>query len=177
MSQLVFTCVGSNLHARAALREHAEAAGLLVVEDQSADDWPYERAAAYLLRQLEALHGSNPGRAVAILTGGELSVPLPASPGAGGRNQQFALACALEIRDRPITVLSAGTDGIDGNSAAAGAIVDGTTVLRAKALGFSVPDALVRFDAFPLLHALGDLVITGPTGTNVRDLRLLVHAG
>jgi len=177
MGQLVFTRIGSNHHARAELRRHAEATGLFVVEDQSVDDWPYERAAAHLLDHLDRLHRSHPGRAVAILTGGELSVPLPTSPGAGGRNQQFALACALEIHGRPIAVLSAGTDGIDGNSTAAGAVVDGTTVARAKAHGFSVPGALARFDAFPLLHALGDTVITGPTGTNVRDLRLLVHAG
>jgi hydroxypyruvate reductase len=177
MSQLVFTRIGSNDHARIELRRHAEAAGLFVVEDQSVDDWPYERAAAHLLDHLDRLHRSHPGRAVAILTGGELSVPLPGSPGTGGRNQQFALACALEITGRPVAVLSGGTDGVDGNSTAAGAVVDGTTVSRAKALGFSVHDHLRRFDAFPLLHALGDAVITGPTGTNVRDLRLLVHAG
>ena len=177
MSRLVFTRIGSNDHARIELRRHAEAAGLFVVEDQSVDDWPYERAAGHLLDHLDRLHRGHPGRAVAILTGGELSVPLPGSPGTGGRNQQFALACALEITGRPIAVLSAGTDGVDGNSTAAGAVVDGTTVSRAKALGLSVHDHLRRFDAFPLLHALGDAVITGPTGTNVRDLRLLVHAG
>jgi glycerate 2-kinase len=177
MSRLVFRRIGSNDHARAAMRRHAAAAGLSVFEDQSVDDHPYELAATRLLEQLDQLHYRDPGRAVAVLTGGELSVPLARAPGVGGRNQQFALACALKIRHCPITVLSAGTDGVDGNSTAAGAIVDGTTVLRAKALGFSVPDALARFDAFPLLHALGDTVITGPTGTNVRDLRLLVHAG
>ncbi|HEX6810246.1 MAG TPA: DUF4147 domain-containing protein [Planctomycetota bacterium] len=177
MSRLVFTRVGSNEHARAALRAHAEASGLFVVVDQRVDDWPYERAAAHLLRHLEALHRRHPGRAVAILCGGELSVPLPANPGQGGRNQQFALACARRIPGRPIAVLSAGTDGIDGNSSAAGAVADGATVARAKQRGFSVTDHLLRCDAFPLLHALGDLVITGPTGTNVRDLRLLVHAG
>ena len=176
-SQLVFTRIGSNEHARAELRRHAEVAGLFVVEDQSVDDEHYERAAAHLLDHLDRLHHRHPGRSVAILTGGELSVPLPANPGTGGRNQQFALACALRIDGRPIAVLSAGTDGIDGNSVAAGACVDGTTVARAKALGLSLQDHLRRFDAFPLLHALGDAVITGPTGTNVRDVRLLVHTG
>lgn len=140
------------------------------------DDWPCERAADVLLRRLDRLRRRHPGRDVAIVTTGELSVPLPPSPGLGGRNQQFALACARRIRGRPITVLSCGTDGIDGNSPAAGAVVDGTTIARSRVLGFSVHDALRHCDAFPLLHALGDTVITGPTGTNVRDLRVLVHA-
>jgi glycerate 2-kinase len=139
------------------------------------DDWPCERAADDLLRRLDRLHRRHPGRDVAIVTTGELSVPLPPDPGRGGRNQQFALACARRIRGMPITVLSCGTDGIDGNSPAAGAIVDGTTMARARRLGLDVHGALRGCAAFPLLHALGDTVITGPTGTNVRDLRVLVH--
>lgn len=108
---------------------------------------------------------------------GELSVPLPADPGIGGRNQQFVLHCATRIDGQAITVLSCGSDGQDGSSPAAGALADGTTLPRARALGRDVHDALHRCDAFPLLHALGDTVVTGPTGTNVRDLRVLVHAG
>jgi hydroxypyruvate reductase len=68
-------------------------------------------------------------------------------------------------------VLSAGTDGVDGNSPAAGAVVDGTTVARS---GGEVAVALQRFNAFPLFEKLGDAVVTGPTGNNVRDLRVLV---
>ena len=71
-------------------------------------------------------------------------------------------------------MLSAGTDGIDGNSQAAGAVVDGTTVERAKQNGFDVATALAQFDSFPLLDAIGDAIITGPTGNNVRDLRVLL---
>jgi hydroxypyruvate reductase len=71
-------------------------------------------------------------------------------------------------------VLSAGTDGIDGNSPAAGAVADGTTCARARARGLDPDHALARFDAFPLFAALGDAIVTGPTGTNVRDLRMLV---
>ncbi|MBL8735336.1 MAG: hypothetical protein JNL12_02800 [Planctomycetes bacterium] len=111
---------------------------------------------------------------MALVAGGELSVPLPPDPGTGGRNQQFALACARRIRGQPITVLSCGTDGIDGNSPAAGAIVDGTTMVRARRTFLDVHAAMRRCDAFPLLHALGDTVLTGPTGTNVRDLRVLL---
>jgi hydroxypyruvate reductase len=102
-------------------------------------------------------------------------VPLPANPGIGGRNQQFVLECARLIRGRPITVLSGGTDGIDGNSTAAGGLADGHTMARARARGCDVHRALRDCDAFPLLQALGDTVVTGPTGTNVRDLRVLVH--
>ena len=166
--------IGSNEIARAAAMASLRAAGVLAIDDPATDDWPYERAASHLLARLDRLRRHHPGRTVAIVAGGELSVPLPPSPGTGGRNQQFALACARRIRGRPITVLSCGTDGIDGNSRAAGAIVDGATMARARRAGFDVHDALRRCDAFPLLHALGDTVITGPTGTNVRDLRILV---
>lgn len=156
------------------LRRRARAAGWLVVVDDRTDDWPYERAAEHLLRRLERLRRRHPGRTVALLAGGELSVPLPPTPGLGGRNQQFALACARRIRGQRITVLSVGTDGIDGNSPAAGAVVDGTTMARALRAGFDVHTALRHCDAFPLLQGLGDAVTTGPTGTNVRDVRLLV---
>lgn len=94
--------------------------------------------------------------------------------GTGGRNQQFALACAEKIVGEPITVLSAGTDGIDGNSPAAGGVVDGTTVNRADRYGLGIVNALGSFDSYPLLHALGDAIETGPTGNNLRDLRILL---
>jgi hydroxypyruvate reductase len=158
-------------------RAHAQRAGWSVVVDESTDDWPYERAAGHLLHRLERLRRRQPGRTIALVAGGELSVPLPPNPGTGGRNQQFALACARRLRGRPIAVLSCGTDGIDGNSPAAGAIVDGTTMARARAAGLSVHGALTRCDAFPLLAALGDTVVTGPSGTNLRDLRVLVYRG
>jgi glycerate 2-kinase len=161
--------------ATTAMLAAATAAGLHVVEEPGVDDWPYERAAERLLARLDQEHRRHPGRAVAVLTGGELSVPLPPAPGTGGRNQQFALHCARRIRGRPIAVLSGGTDGIDGTSPAAGAVVDGTTMARARRAGLDVHDALRRCDAFPLLHALGDTIVTGPTGNNLRDLRLLVH--
>lgn len=158
-----------------AARALAQAA-VVVTVDESTDDWPYRRAADHLLGRLERLRRRHAGRPVAIVAGGELSVPLPAAPGTGGRNQQFALHCARLIRGRPIAVLSCGTDGIDGSSPAAGAVVDGTTMARARRRGLDVHAHLARCDAFPLLHALGDTVCTGPTGTNVRDLRLCLHA-
>ena len=72
-----------------------------------------------------------------------------------------------------MTVLSAGTDGIDGNSPAAGAVVDGSTLIRAGGIQ-PVHDALTRFDAYPLFSRLGDAITTGPTGNNLRDLRILL---
>ena len=159
------------------MAERLQRDGVRVAVVRGIDDWPYERAAAHLLEQLGTLRRQHPGGPVAVVTAGELSVPLPREHGTGGRNQQFVLHVATRIGGQPITVLSGGTDGIDGNSPAAGALVDGSTLARAHARGLDVADALRRCDAFPLLHALGDTVITGPTGTNVRDLRVLVHHG
>ena len=97
-----------------------------------------------------------------------------ASAGTGGRNQHFALHCAEKIAGENIAVLSAGTDGIDGNSPAAGAVVDGTTSERARAEGMNLSESLRGFNAFPLLEKLGDTIHTGPTGTNVRDVRIVM---
>jgi hydroxypyruvate reductase len=94
--------------------------------------------------------------------------------GVGGRNQQFALACAQKIAGANITVLSAGTDGVDGNSPAAGAIADGTTRERAESRGLEPAASLRSFSAYPFFEALGDTIMTGPTGNNLRDLRILL---
>ncbi|MBX3461635.1 MAG: DUF4147 domain-containing protein [Planctomycetes bacterium] len=171
------TLVADERAAAAAMTAGLRRAGVLAVADDSVDDWPCERAVDRLLRRLDRLRRRHPGRHVAVVATGELAVPLPSEPGVGGRNQQFVLACARRIRGRPITVLSAGTDGIDGNSPAAGGLADGATLARARARGLDAHRALGRADAHPLLHALGDTVVTGPTGTNVRDLRVLVHSG
>jgi hydroxypyruvate reductase len=109
-----------------------------------------------------------------LISGGEVTVKVKDNPGIGGRNQQFALYCAQKIAGENITVLSAGTDGIDGNSDAAGAIADGTTIERARQRGLNAEAALRRFDSYPLFNAIGDSVMTGPTGNNVRDLRILM---
>ena len=94
--------------------------------------------------------------------------------GTGGRNQQFVLACAAGISGEAITVLSAGTDGIDGNSPAAGAIADSTTLDRAQARGLDAGAHLATFNAYPFFESLGDAIMTGPTGNNLRDLRILL---
>jgi glycerate 2-kinase len=164
-------------HAVQALVRTVEATGVVVEVDRSCDDQPYQRAAQHLLGRLTALQRRHPADDVAVISGGELSVPLPPVPGRGGRNQQFALECAHQIEGQPITVLSAGTDGVDGNSNAAGGVVDGTTMSRAAARGLDVFDHLRRRDAHPLLSALDDAVVTGRTATNLRDLRLLLSSG
>jgi hydroxypyruvate reductase len=147
--------------------------GLVAEIDCRCDDWEFGRAAEYLLQRLRKLRRSS-GAPCAIVSGGELSVRVPAGGGVGGRNQHFALACARQIAGEAITVLSAGSDGIDGNSVAAGAIADGSTLQRAAALGLDTETFLRRFDAYPLFHSLGDIILTGPTGNNLRDLRLLI---
>jgi glycerate 2-kinase len=141
-----------------------------VVIDNECDDWDYADATRYLLGRFDELRSTH--RKLCLLSGGEVTVRLNRGHGAGGRNQQFALACALSGRD--VVVLSAGSDGIDGNSPAAGAIADATTVTRAQALGIDAESALARFDAYPLFDALGDTLITGPTHNNLRDLRILL---
>ncbi|MGC9157766.1 MAG: glycerate kinase type-2 family protein [Terracidiphilus sp.] len=161
----------SNLSAREAARQRAVAAGFAVEVDNTCDDWDYRRAADYLLGRVRALRREDPR--ICLISGGEVTVTVNTRPGTGGRNQQFALYCAERIRDENLCVFSAGTDGIDGNSPAAGAVADGTTSARAREKGLSAAAALESFDAYPLFSALGDAIVTGPTGTNVRDLRLL----
>ncbi len=153
----------------------AERAGYFAVVDNSCDDWDYADAARYLLQRFAAEQAAHPR--CCLISGGEVTVVLNRTPGAGGRNQQFVLACALELAKTPeemLVVFSAGSDGIDGNTRAAGAMADPTTVQRALAFGYDPEDALARFDACPLLTALGDSVVTGPTGHNLRDLRLFI---
>jgi hydroxypyruvate reductase len=75
-----------------------------------------------------------------------------------------------------VTVLSGGSDGVDGNSPAAGAVCDETTMARAASRGFDIIAGLEQFDSFPIFRALGDAIITGPTGNNVRDLRILLSS-
>ena len=149
----------------------AERAGFIVHVDNSCDDWDYEKAAGYLLQKLRELRKQfSP---VCLISGGEVTVKVT-NGGIGGRNQQFALACAEKIGGENITVLSAGTDGVDGNSPAAGAVVDGSTIERAQMRNLNVGGVLGEFDAYPLFKALGDEVETGPTGNNLRDLRILL---
>ena len=156
-------------------RALAQKAGYFVAVDNSCDDWDYGDAARYLLERFHSLRSTHPK--MCLISAGEVTVTIDRTPGAGGRNQQFTLACAIELArhpGEPLTVLSAGTDGIDGNTRSAGALADPTTVTRARAFGYDPDLSLANFNACPLFTALGDSVVTGPTGHNLRDLRLLI---
>jgi glycerate 2-kinase len=151
----------------------AEAKGFLVCCDNSTDDWPVERAAEYLLEQLEELRRTHRGQRVALIADGEVSSP-GTGTGIGGRNSAFVLACVEKIAGKKIAVLSAGTDGMDGNSPAAGAVADGQTLESARAAGLEPGDAFRQSDAFTFFSRLEDAIVTGPTGNNLRDLRILI---
>ena len=158
-----------------AARDHAQSLGYKVFIDNACDDWDYAKAAQYLLARFHELR--NQHERVCLLSSGEVTVHLGKNPGCGGRNQQFALEAALDLaryEGQPLAVLSAGSDGIDGNSPAAGAIADTTTVARARSYNFDPEATLRRFDACTLFTALGDAIVTGPTGNNLRDLRILI---
>jgi glycerate 2-kinase len=164
----------SNADALRAAAMKASEMGYAVDIDNSCDDQDYAKAADYLLDKLRKLRRG--ASRVCLLSGGEVTVRLGENSGTGGRNQQFALYCGEKIASERITVLSAGTDGIDGNSDAAGAIADGSTLNRYSLLGTgkSLTQVQKSFDAFHVFERLGDSVITGPTGNNVRDLRILL---
>src|SRR5882762_6220473 len=162
----------SNKTAIDAAAAEATRLGFAVTIDNSCDDWDYDRAAEYLVGRLRELR-KNKSR-VCLISGGEVTVRVTGEGGVGGRNQQFALASASRIAGGNIAVLSAGTDGIDGNSPAAGAVVDGTTVARSATAGLDVARNLASFNAYPLFQTLVDAVLTGPTGNNVRDIRILL---
>jgi glycerate 2-kinase len=163
-----------------AARQHAATLGYHVILDNACDDWPCDQAARYLVERLIELRNQHPGQKLCLLSGGEVTVTIDRPPGTGGRNQHFALACALLLEERlpsePAVCLSAGSDGVDGNSHAAGAIVETSTAAGARAVGLDPTRALAAFDSGPLLTAIGNTLTTGPTGNNLRDLRIFLSA-
>ena len=124
---------------------------------------------------MEVLNSGNPVKKPAcIISGGETTVTIKGG-GLGGRNQEFALAAAQEIDGlQEITILSGGTDGTDGPTDAAGAIADGSTIERARKLKMDPYVYLDKNDSYHFFENLDDLLITGPTKTNVMDLRLMI---
>ena len=108
-----------------------------------------------------------------LISGGEFSCPVRGD-GRGGRNLETVLRCAIGLEHQPGVILSAGTDGIDGNSPAAGAIADETTISHARSLGLDPADFVARSDSYSFFEKLKSLIVTGPTGTNVRDVRILI---
>ncbi|WP_353071833.1 glycerate kinase type-2 family protein [Tunturiibacter gelidoferens] len=165
------------------VEQRARDLGFYVVVDNTCDDWSYSVAAEYLLERLRGLRRDH-GR-VCVISSGEVTVELSArisldgndKLGVGGRNQHFALYAATLLRslDARTVVLSAGTDGIDGNSSAAGAVVDETLLDDEKLLP-QAQGSLQRFDSGTFLQEAGLSIVTGATGNNLRDLRILLAA-
>jgi hydroxypyruvate reductase len=168
--------VGSNLLAIEAAQEVARALGYqtLVLSSRIAGETREVAAMHAAIAQEVCATGRPLAPPACIISGGETTVTLRGG-GKGGRNQEFALAAALQLDGwERVTCLSGGTDGTDGPTDAAGALADGNTLERARQLGLSAAACLRENDAYPFFAALGDLLITGPTGTNVMDLRLLL---
>jgi len=156
--------------------EAAQHCGFIVEIATDISDAPIAEGCEKLVNRLQELRAQVKDETpVCLISGGEFACPIQGD-GVGGRNLESALRLALLRRSEPtdFVALCAGTDGIDGNSLAAGAIVDNRTIDRATTLGFDANDFLRRSDAYSFFAALGDAIITGPTGTNVRDLRILV---
>ena len=176
-SRSQWVCLLDNVAVLERLEREVRRLDWVLQRDLSVDDQPVEVAVETLLDRLQSLLRTHPGKTVAVTTGGELSSPVKGD-GRGGRNQAFVLWAARKLVERRMraTVLSAGTDGIDGNSPAAGAIADESTVARALALGLDPAEFERRSDSFGFFERLDDLIVTGPTGNNVRDLRMLVAA-
>jgi len=151
----------------------SESAEFITICDNTTDNWPVEKAVDFLLAQLGELKQANLGKSVAVIADGEISSPVTGD-GVGGRNLAFVLDCVKKIAGRKIAVLSAGTDGIDGSSPAAGAVADGEMLARARSLGLDPADYFRRSDSYTFFRTLGDTIETGPTGNNLRDLRILL---
>ena len=168
--------VGSNRQAMEAAAKTARQLGYKpLVLSTTIEGETRDIAGMHVAIAREVRASGQPLRAPAcLLSGGETTVTLRGQ-GKGGRNQEFSLAAALQLADVPNTlVLSAGTDGSDGPTIAAGAFADTTTLARADALGMNASDFLARNDSFSFFETLGDLLITGPTNTNVMDVRIVL---
>ena len=174
-NNVVNAVIGSNRLAVIAAKEQAETLGYSVkVIDDLAEGETTELAVAHAAILKEIYHSGTSRRRACVISGGEATVTLHGD-GLGGRNQEFALATALEIDGLDgIVALIGGTDGTDGPTEVAGGIVDGDTVRRGKTHGLDARDYLSRNDSYHFLRATDDLLVTGPTFTNVMDLRLFI---
>jgi len=170
------TVIGSNIQALKSARETAVRLGYhslvlsSMIEGETRDAARFHMAVAAEI----AKSGLPLPPPACLISGGETTVTLTGR-GVGGRNQEFALAAALHLKGRtPTLILSAGTDGTDGPTDAAGAFADHTTIDRARAIGLDPARHLVDNNAYPFFKQLDDLLITGPTGTNVMDMRIVL---
>lgn len=172
-AQTTTLVVGDNRVAAAAAAAQAAQLGyhpLLLTTFLEGEAAQVAKVAVALGREVQAT-GSPVPMPACIILGGETTVTLGPEPGQGGRNQELALAAALALQNHPeITVVSLATDGTDGPTDSAGGIADAGTVARGCARGLDAEEFLRRHDAYPYLQATDDLLLTGPTQTNVNDL-------
>jgi hydroxypyruvate reductase len=170
------TIVGSNRQAAQAAVTRAKALGyraLLLTTFVEGEAREVAKIAAALVKGVRR-YGDPVQPPACLVWGGETTVTVTGE-GKGGRNQELALAAALALEDvERFCIMALATDGTDGPTDAGGATVDGSTVKRARSLGFDAIEALANNDAYPLLAAVDDLVMTGPTGTNVNDLLVVL---
>lgn len=168
--------IGSNSHALEAVASTARQLGFtpeIFPESLDGNTTQVARAFAGQIRT-RLVQGPKDEKPVCLLAGGETTVEVTGK-GKGGRNQEFALVVAQELSDETgWTLLSAGTDGIDGPTDAAGAFVDGGSLRRAQEKGLDPLAALHDNDSYTLFAALGDLFQPGPTGTNVTDIKIVL---
>jgi len=171
-----YFCLLSSRDAVEAAKAAAQKLGFVCEIDSHAWDADYQQVAQDNLASLEALAQAHKGQPVCLVLGGEVICPVT-GPGMGGRNQAFALYSAQCIAGQRRVVLSAGTDGRDGNSPTSGAVADGQTVSRAHALGIDPAMCLAASDSYSFFRCLGDTLETGFTDNNVRDVRIWLDFG
>ena len=186
MKAETFTILNADDFAEAA-RENAEKLGFPAIIDNTCDDWDYREAAHYLLQRMRDLCRER--RPACLISVGEIIVrpgdddqERAIANGNGGRNQHFALYAATLLNgDLPIAIFSAGSDGIDGHSDAAGAVVGSQMLSESRLAGedgaelrTAAIEALAEFQSSTFLSRLGATIVTGPTGNNLRDLRILL---
>ncbi len=176
----VYTCiVADNRTAAEAVVERARALGfhtVILTTYMEGEAREVGRMLAALAKE-EARYGRPLPLPACLVLGGETTVTVRGT-GRGGRNQEVALGAALALEGwENVLMVTLATDGTDGPTDAAGALADGSTVSRARAMGLDPVDHLARNDAYPLFAALGDLIVTGPTGTNVNDLAFVLVWG
>jgi hydroxypyruvate reductase len=171
-----YFCLLSNRDAVDAAQAAAEKLGFACGVDTNIWDADFRQVADANLASLQVLAAAHPGEPVCLVVGGEVTCPVT-GPGTGGRNQAFVLYAAQKIAGQKRVVLSAGTDGRDGNSPASGALADGQTISRARALGLDPSQYLAESDSYHFFRSLGDTLDIGFTDNNVRDVRLWLGFG
>jgi len=170
------TLIGSNLFALQTVARESRFLGFnALILSSSIVGETREAARFHVAIAREVVHNGNPiSKPACLISGGETTVTIKGN-GLGGRNQEFVLVGAMEIQGlERVVFLSGGTDGTDGPTDAAGAIADSTTIKRAREMGLDPRIYLENNDAYPFFQKLGDLLMTGPTRTNVMDVRIIL---